>query len=175
MATVQVLIQIKIVWIFMPVVPVSRCDKMITIAKKYNPLYIFSSLAVCLPAWEPLKNICHFPQVGNCWWMIFLVYQLLLFALSTLSPSVCTLSQKGKKKIQTCSSHDYFQHSVKETVYTKIETPRADSVKFLYQVPLLHTALCTKITSMQTKGISRSGKYQYAEVLHALVFMLWKK
>lgn len=82
----------------MPVVPVSRCDKMITIAVKYNPLYIFSSLAVCLPAWEPLKNICHFPQVGNCWWMIFLVYQLLLFALSTLSPSVCTLSKKGKKK-----------------------------------------------------------------------------
>lgn len=100
MGTVQVLIQIKIVWIFMPVVPVSRCDKMITIAVKYNPLYIFSSLAVCLPAWEPLKNICHFPQVGNCWWMIFLVYQLLLFALSTLSPSVCTLSQKGKKKFR---------------------------------------------------------------------------
>lgn len=158
----------------MPVVPVSRCDKMITIAVKYNPLYIFSSLAVCLPAWEPLKNICHFPQVGNCWWMIFLVYQLLLFALSTLSPSVCTLSQKGKKNSDLLLTR-LFPARVKETVYTRIETPRADSVKFLYQIPLLHTALRTKITSMQTKGISRSGKYQYAEVLHALVFMLWKK
>lgn len=92
---------------------------------------------------------------------------------SVYTLSFCLHSEpKRKKKIQTCSSHDYFQHSVKETVYTRIETPRADSVKFLYQIPLLHTALRTKITSMQTKGISRSGKYQYAEVLHALVFML---
>lgn len=155
----------------MPVVPVSTCDKMITTAAKYNLLYIFSSLAVCLPAWEPLKNICHFPQVGNCWWMIL----LLLVALSTLSPSVCTLSQKGKKNSDLLLTRLFPAQRQRDGLHQNRNTSRRHSVKFLYLVPLLHTALRTKITSMQTKGISRSGKYQYAEVLHALVFMLWQK